>query len=114
MYCRGAALDFVGKTFDVDASAEGIGGVGHARFVRDDLLGAQSQPRRFFGGQPERFVLGVGVQRLRAAQHRRERLQGDAHHVDVGLLRGERGAGGLHVKSQHHRTGIAAPRNGRA
>ena len=30
-----------------------------------------------------------------------------AHHVDVGLLRGERRAGGLHVKAQHHRARIA-------
>ena len=75
--------------------------------MRDDLLGAQSQTRGFFGGKPERFVLGVGVQGLRAAEHRRQRLHGDAHHVDIGLLGGKRGAGGLNVEAQHHRTRIA-------
>ena len=53
-------------------------------------------------GRPERFILGVGMQRLRATQHRRERLQvGDPHYVDVRLLGGERGAGRLNVEAQH-------------
>ena len=107
MYSSRAALDFVGQLLDMVAAAHRVGRAGDAAFVRDDLLRAQGQPRGFFGGQPERFVLGVGVQRLRAAQHRRQRLHRDAHHVDVGLLRGERRSGGLDVKAQHHRAGIA-------
>jgi hypothetical protein len=40
------------------------------------------------------------VERVGAAQYRRQRLQRGAHDVVVGLLRGERDAGGLAVKAQ--------------
>src|SRR5579863_232745 len=40
------------------------------------------------------------MQRLRAATHRRHRLQRDAHHVVERLLRGERGTARLRVESQ--------------
>ena len=108
-----AALDFIRKIFDEDTATEGIGCVGNAGFVCDDLLGAQSQTRGFFRGEPESFVLGVGMQGLRAAEHRRQRLHGDAHHVDIGLLGGKRGAGGLDVKAQHHRARMRAPKRSR-
>ena len=85
----------------------GIGGVGHAGFIGDDLLRAQRQPRGFLGGQAERLVARIGVQRLRAAQHRRQRLQRSADHIHVRLLRGQRGAGGLRVEAQHHGAGIS-------
>ena len=52
------------------------------------------------GRQRQRFVLAVAVQRLRAAKHRRQRLQRHAHDVVVGLLRGQRAAGGLRVEAQ--------------
>ena len=53
------------------------------------------------GGQRERLVQGVGVQRLGAAQHRRERLDRRAHDVVDRLLGGQRAAGGLGVEAQH-------------
>ena len=40
------------------------------------------------------------MQRLRSAEHRGERLQRDAHHVVLRLLRGESRAGGLRMESQ--------------
>ncbi len=40
------------------------------------------------------------MKRLAAAQHRRHRLQRDAHHVVVGLLRGQRRARRLRVEAQ--------------
>ena len=43
------------------------------------------------------------MQRLRAAEHRGESLDGDADEVDLGLLRGELHAGGLRVEAQHQR-----------
>ncbi len=46
------------------------------------------------------------MQRLRAAQRRGHRLVGRADDVDVGLLGGERGAGGLRVEAQHLRAGV--------
>src|SRR5438552_14029880 len=40
------------------------------------------------------------MQRLRAAEHRRQRLQGDADDVVVRLLGRERAAGGLRVEAE--------------
>ena len=62
--------------------------------------------RRFFGRQRQRLVAPVGVQRLRSAEHRRERLHRDADDVVVGLLRGERAAGRLGVEAQLQRARI--------
>ena len=59
------------------------------------------------GGQPERLVERVGVQRLGAAADRGERLDRDAHDVVLGLLRGERRAGGLGVEAQPQRALVA-------
>ena len=66
----------------------------------DDLLGAQGEPHRVFGRERQRFVEGVGVQALGSAQHTRQRLDGDAHQVDLGLLGRERDPGRLGVESQ--------------
>ena len=70
------------------------------RFVRDDLLRAQRERGGELGGQRPSLVERIRVQRLRAAQHRRERLQGGADDIVVRLLRGERAAGGLRVETQ--------------
>ena len=102
------------RCFDGVGAGHGIDGVGDAGFVGDDLLRAQSQQRGLLGGQRQGFVEGVGVQRLAAAQHGGQRLDGDAHDVVFRLLRGERGAGGLSVKAQHHATAGLARRSGRA
>ena len=51
-------------------------------------------------GSDERFVVAVRVQRLRAAEHRGERLHRDAHDVVERLLRLERHAAGLRVEAQ--------------
>ena len=48
-----------------------------AALVQDDLLRPQRDRRALLGRQRERFVLAVAVQRLRAAKHRRQRLQRD-------------------------------------
>ena len=73
---------------------------GDAGLVADDLLRAQRDARRALGRQRQRLVAAVGVQRLRAAEHRRHRLHRDADDVVVGLLRGQRAAGGLRVEAQ--------------
>ena len=74
--------------------------------MRDDLLRAQRERGGEFGGQRPGFVQRIGVQRLRAAQHRGERLHRGAHHVVVRLLRGERAAGRLRVEAQRPGTRI--------
>ena len=51
-------------------------------------------------GRPSASSLAVAVQRLRASQHGGERLHRDADDVVVGLLRGERAAGGLRVEAE--------------
>ncbi len=96
---HGISLDRVGERLDVVGAGERIDDVGHAGLVGEDLLGAQRDPRRLVGRQRQRLVVGVGVQRLRAAEDRRQRLEGGADDVVAGLLSGERRAGGLRVKS---------------
>ena len=77
----------------------------------DDLLRPERDPRRLLGRQRQRLVAAVAVQRLRPAEHRRQRLQRDADDVVVRLLRGERAAGGLRVEAQllRARLGRAEP-----
>ena len=96
----GLGLDLVGERLDEVRAAERVGGVDDARLVPDDLLRAQRDLRGALGRQAERLVEAVRVQRLRAAQHRGQRLQRDAHDVVLGLLRGERRAAGLGVEAQ--------------
>ena len=81
----------------------GSADVRDAAFVRQDLLRAQRERRRKFGGQRPGLVQRIGVQGLRPAHHRGQRLQRRAHHVVVGLLRGERASRRLRVKSQRPR-----------
>ena len=68
----------------------------------DDLLGAERDACCLLGGEGEGFVEGVGVQRLGAPEGGRQGLDGDAGDVVLGLLGGERHAGGLGVEPAHH------------
>ena len=68
--------------------------------MRDDLLRAQRNRRRKLGRQGPSFIQRIRVQRLRAAEHCRERLQRRAHNVVIRLLRRERTARGLRMKAQ--------------
>ena len=70
-----------------------------------------AMPRGVLGRQRQRLVPAVAVQRLRAAEHRGQRLQRHAHDVVVGLLRGQRAAGRLRVEAQllRARVGRAEP-----
>ena len=104
---RASRLDAVGQLLDRVRAAERIDGVGHARFGGDHLLGSQRDPRRLFGRERQRLVAPVAVQRLRAAHHRRQRLQRDADDVVVGLLRGQGAAGRLGVEAQLLRARVA-------
>ena len=65
-------------------------------------------------GQRISFVERIGVQRLRAAQHRRQRLQRRPHHVVIRLLPGQRTAGGLRVEAQLQAALARARHSGRA
>ena len=96
----GLALELVGQALDEPRAAQGVGDVGDVGLVGDDLLGAQRDARRLLRGQGQGLVQGVGVQALGPAEHARERLDGGARDVDLGLLGGERDAGGLSVEAQ--------------
>jgi hypothetical protein len=82
-------LELVGQPLDVVTAPQGVDGVGHAGLGENHLLRAQGDGDGFLGGERVRLVEGVGVQGLRAPQHRRHGLQGDPHDVVVRLLRGE-------------------------
>src|SRR5690606_34396231 len=94
------ALEPVGERLDVVGAGERVDRVGDAGLVREDLLGAERDADGLLGGQRERLVHRVRVQRLRAAEHRGQRLVGDAHDVVLGLLRDQADAGGLRVRAQ--------------
>ena len=99
----GLALELVGERLDVVRAAERIDDVRNAGLVGEHLLRAERDLHRFFGRQRQRLVHRVGVQRLRAAEHRGERLVRDADDVVHRLLRGERDAGGLRVEAHDPR-----------
>ena len=109
-----ARLDLVGQRLDEVGAGEGIDGVGDARLVGEDLLRAQRDLRRALGGQRQRLVEAVGVQRLGAAADGGEALQRDAHDVVLRLLGGQRHAAGLRVEAQPQRAlGLVAPKRSR-
>ena len=83
----------------------GIGHVDHAGLLGQHLLGAQGDLRRLLRRQGQGLVERVGVQRVGAAEHGGQRLDGGPHHVVVGLLRGQRHPGGLGVEAQRLRLG---------
>src|SRR6266436_3796814 len=99
-------LDFVGERFDGVGARDRVDGVGDAGFVGKNLLRAQSDQRGVLGRQGQRFVHGIGVKGLAAAENGRERLNGHANDVVFRLLRGERRTGGLRVETQHQRARI--------
>ena len=96
-------LDPVGERLDVPGAAERVGHVGHAGLLHQHLLGAQGDLGRLVGGQRQRLVQRVGVQRVGAAEHRGQRLDRGADDVVDRLLRGQRDPGGLGVEPQPQR-----------
>ena len=70
--------------------------------LQDELRVARDARRRV-GRQRDRLVERVGVQALRAAEHRGHRLDGGADDVVERILLGEAGARGLAVRAQHQR-----------
>ena len=95
-----SALELVGERLDVPGAAERVGDVGDAGLLHQHLLRAQRDLGGLLRRQREHLVEGVGVQRVGAAEHGGERLDGCAHDVVVRLLRGERNAGRLGVEPQ--------------
>ena len=86
----GCRLELVREALDVVGAGQRVGGLGHARLVRQDLLRPQGQSGGLLGRQGEGLVAGVRVQALGAAEHRRQGLDRRAHDVVVDRLGGER------------------------
>ena len=63
-----------GQCFDSVGAAHRIYGIRNAGFMSNDLLRPQSQTRRISRRNRKRFVLRIGVQRLRATQYGRQCL----------------------------------------
>ena len=101
-----------GERLDVVAAAERVDHVGDAGLLGEDQLRVARDARRELGRQRDRLVERVGVQALRAAEHRGHRLDGGAHDVVVRVLLGERHARRLAVRAQHRATPASAARTG--
>ena len=99
-------FDFICQSFDAISSGEGIDGLGHARFVSENLLRAQRNASGQFRWQRQRFVITIGMQRLRSPQYGSHCLHRGTNDVVLRLLRGQGGTGGLRMKSQHPRARI--------
>ena len=103
-------LQLVGQRLDEVRASERIDSVRHAGLEGDDLLGAKRQPGGLLGGKRQSLVVGVGVQRLGAAKHPRERLDGGTNDVQERLLGGQRDTRRLGVEAHQHRPRIARPK----
>jgi hypothetical protein len=68
--------------------------------VREDLLRADREAHRLLRRKRQGLVHAVRVERLRAAEHRREGLDRDAHRVVLRLLGRQGDPGGLRVEPQ--------------
>ena len=99
----GLVDQFLGQALDIIAAAQRIDDLGHPGFFLDDDLRVAGDARREIGGQCDRLVERIGVQRLRATQHRGHRLDGCADDVVIRVLLGQRHAAGLAVGAQHLR-----------
>src|SRR5207245_5085853 len=95
-----AFFDFVGEMLNGVGAGDRVEGVGDAGFMREDLLGAESDQGGVFGGQCESFVERICVQGLAAAKNGSESLNRDPDDVVLRLLRSEGRAGSLRVEAQ--------------
>ena len=96
---RRQRLHVVGAAQRIDHAAD-------LRFLLNDDLRVAGNARRQRRGEAYRLVERIGVQRLRAAQRRGQRLQRGPDDIVVGVLLGQAPAGRLHVRAQNLRSRI--------
>ncbi len=89
------------QRFDVIGTRQRVDHLGYMGFVLQDKLRVARDARREFRGQRDGFVQRIGVQRLRAAQHGRQRFHRGTHHIVVRVLFRQRHAACLAVGAQH-------------
>ncbi len=102
----------LGQLFHHVGTGPRIDDVGDVGFFLDDQLRVAGDAGRELGRQGNGFVERIGVQRLGAAEDRRHRLDGGADDVVVRVLLGQRPAGSLAVRAQHHRLGVLGAETG--
>ena len=102
-----ALLHIEGQPLHKIRSTQRVDGIGNARFIGQDLLRAQGDAGRIFRRQGEGFVKAVGMQALRAAQHRGQGLDRHPRDIVLGLLGGQRDACRLGMKP--HTVGADIP-----
>ena len=107
-----AARQVVGEPLDVVAAAPRVDHLGGAGLLLQQQLGVAGDPGGEVGGQRERLVQGVGVQRLGVALGGGHRLDAGADDVVVDVLRGQRPARGLAVRAQRQRLRVLRARTG--
>ena len=103
MYSSGLGFEAVRQVLDEVRATERVDDVADAVLVGEDLLRAECDLDGLLARQRQRLVHRVGVQRLRAAEHGGERLDGRANDVVLRLLGRERRAAGLGVEAEHLR-----------
>src|SRR5207237_7199475 len=91
---------------DMIASAVLVYCVRYFSLLCDDLLRAQRQFDRLLSRKGQRFVHRIGMERLRAAEDGRKRLQRRSHHVVHRLLSSKRTSCGLRMAAQLERSWI--------
>ena len=102
----GAAGQVVGQLLHVGRAAPRVDDPRRPRLLLQQQLGVAGDPGGEVGGQRERLVEGVGVQRLGVPLGGGHRLQAGADDVVVDVLRGQRPARGLRVRAQRQRLGV--------
>ena len=92
--------DLIGQRLHIIRSGQRIHGAADLRLLLNDDLRITRDAGGKVGGQAERLVKGVGVQRLGAAKRGAEGFDGGTDHVVIRILLGEAPAGGLAVGAQ--------------
>ena len=92
--------DPIGQRLDVIRSTQRIHGAADLRLLLNDDLRITRDTCGKVGGQAERLIKGVSMQRLGAAERGAERFDSGADHVVIRILLGEAPAGGLAVGAQ--------------
>ncbi len=105
----GALGEVVGEAFDVVGAAPRVDHLRGAGLLLQQQLGVAGDAGGEVGGQGQRLVQGVGVQRLRVALGGGHGLDAGAGDVVVDVLRGQRPAGGLAVRTQAQRLRVLRP-----
>ncbi len=106
----GAPGQVVGEPLDVGAAAPRVDHPAGARLLLEQQLGVAGDAGGEVGGQRQRLVERVGVQRLGVALGRGHRLDAGAGDVVEDVLRGQRPAGGLRMGAQGQGLGCSAAR----